>query len=150
MGKLHCRWLARWCAERGVSLPLAGGDALGIQTAPVAELHTAKGTVVERCAQQAKQETQGVWMHSIQPVTRHEPGQVAIMAAGALAVTLENGEQRAIIIPDEAAAVAFKGGPAGYFGEKASPSSRCSATAINATLHFDEFLMLAEARCCFN
>src|SRR5580700_11176033 len=57
--------------------------------APVAELHTAECTVVERTSQQFQNTPEGVPADGIDPVFRGEAGEVACAAAGTFHVTAE-------------------------------------------------------------
>ena len=84
--------------------------AIRMQLAPIAELITAEGTVVERKSEQAKQTPQRIPAGSVDLIRPRESCQFAIVAKRALAPLLEDGKEGPVEVVRGVAMFALKRG----------------------------------------
>ena len=69
---------------------------LRIATAPIPELITAEGTVIDGTSEEDKQTTQRVGAQAVDFIRRAADRQLAVVAKRALTPPLEDGEERSV------------------------------------------------------
>ena len=125
-----CLTVHNACPSGGLCTP--GHCGLRIKPAPVAELKTAEGTVVERKSEQAKNTPERIPRAAVDLVPPAEYRQPAAVADGTLTPALKQGEERAIKMGAGPALHAAERG-AGQDSEEQSPRAALSFTAAFLT-----------------
>jgi hypothetical protein len=109
--------------------------AIRIEPAPIPELITAEGTVVEGKSEQAEQTAQGVPAPAVDLIRLAESHQLAVVAKRALTPALERGDERPVEVGVSAAMVAVKRGSGDDPARYVPAAARSMAPAFAANRH---------------
>jgi hypothetical protein len=108
---------------------------LRVQFAPVPELITAEGTVVEGQSKKAKQTPQRVRTHAVDFIRPAQDPELTIVTQRALTTAFEDGEERPINVEPGAAVSAAKRG-AGEDPEYQAPAAARKVLSTSVTTHW--------------